>query len=33
MRYEEYADHASEITQLERLLEKMPDEMTIERLG
>lgn len=33
MRYEEYAYHASEITQLERLLEKMPEEMTVERLG
>ena len=33
MRYEDYAYHASEITQLERLLEKMPEEMTVERLG
>ncbi len=33
MRYKEYVYHASEITQLERLLVKMPEEMTVERLG
>ena len=33
MKYEDYTYHASEITQLERLLEKMPEEMTVERLG
>ena len=33
MKYEDYAYDASEITQLERLLEKMPEEMTVERLG
>ena len=33
MKYEEYAYHASEITHLERLLEKTPKDMTVERLG
>lgn len=33
MKYEEYAYHASEVTHLERLLEKTPNDMTVERLG
>ena len=33
MRYEEYAGYASEITQLEALLDGMPEERFIERMG
>ena len=33
MRYEEYADYASEIGQLERMLGELSDDMVIERIG
>ena len=33
MRYEEYAYNASEITQLEGLLDKLPEERVVERMG
>ena len=33
MKYEEYAYYSSEISQLERLLSKLPEERSIERMG
>ena len=33
MRYEEYIYNASEISQLERLLDKLPEERVVERVG